>query len=522
MNMKHCKILGYTDDTSQAGLKKVPNKNMKIIILGGGTAGWMAANLMAKRWQDKPIEIILIESADIGIVGVGEGSTPQLKLFFDYLDIAESEWMPCCNATYKNGISFKNWSTKPGFGEYFHPFPSAIDNHSAQGFLINCHLRRQGMDVESHPDRFFLAAQLAKKKLGPKANYNFPFEVSYGYHFDAGLLGKFLKDKALLLGVKHICCTINETRLKETGDIESLVSEDGTLLQADFFIDCSGFRSVLMQQKLEVPFISFGDNLFNNAAVTLATPVSSPLNSKTISTALQNGWAWDIPLTNRTGNGYVYSNLFCSADDAETELREKLGLLDADVEARHLNMKVGRIEKHWHKNCLALGLSQGFIEPLEATALHLVQDSIQNFITLFERGGFSNEHQQQFNQLVNDRFEGIHDYIVAHYRVNSRDDSEYWIANGENSNISQNLVDILNCWIKGGDLNKEIERLQMAKYYPVISWYCLLAGYGVFPEQSNLKPLDTQSQKVDLNKIDEFIKRCSLNFKPQSENLHFV
>ncbi len=501
--------------------KKVPTKQLKIMILGGGTAGWMAANLMAKRWQNKSIDIVLVESADIGIVGVGEGSTPQLKLFFDYLDIDESEWMPRCNATYKNGISFKNWSTKPGFSEYFHPFPSAIDNHSAQGFLINCHLRRQGFDVDAHPDRFFLAAELAKKKLGPVANYNFPFEVSYGYHFDAGLLGQLLKEKALLLGVEHISCTINETQLTETGDIKNLVSEDGMILEADFFIDCSGFRSVLMQQKLEVPFVSFADNLFNNAAVTLASPVNKQLNSKTISTALHNGWAWDIPLTNRTGNGYVYSDLFCSADEAETELRTKTGLLDADVEARHLKMKVGRIEKHWHKNCLAIGLSQGFIEPLEATALHLVQDSIQNFITLFERGGFSNEHQQQFNQLVNDRFEGIRDYIVAHYRVNSRDDSDYWIANGENSKISQNLVDILNCWIKGSDLGKEIERLQMAKFYPVISWYCLLAGNGVFPDKNKLKPLNISSQKVDLHQIDEFIKRCSLNFTSQSENLHF-
>jgi len=171
---------------------------------------------------------------------------------------------------------------------------------------------------------------------------------------------------------------------------------------------------------------------------------------------------------------------------------------------------------------LVIGLSQGFIEPLDATALHLVQDRIKNFITLFERGGFSNEHQQQFNQLINDRFEGIRDYIVAHYRVNSRDDSEYWITNGENSRISQNLVDILNCWVKGGDLNKEIERLKMAKFYPVISWYCLLAGYGVFPDKSKLLHRDTHSQKVDLKKIDEFINRCSLNFKSQAENLHFV
>lgn len=495
------------------------NKNHKIVILGGGTAGWMAASLMAKKWQNKPFDIVLIESPDIGIVGVGEGSTPQLKLFFDYLDISESEWMPICNATYKNGISFVNWSTRPGFTEYFHPFPSPIDQHTAQSFLINSYIRRKGGNVDAHPDRFFLTAALAKNKLGPKPNENFPFEMSYGYHFDAGRLGKFLQQKAVKFGVEHLSTKVMDITFSESGTINSLHCENGSTIEGDFFLDCSGFRSILLQQALKVPFISYGDNLFNDAAVTLPTKVSDPLNSKTVSTALKNGWAWDIPLTNRTGNGYVYSQKFCNADEAETELREKLGLLDADIEAKHLKMKVGRVAQHWFKNCLAVGLSQGFIEPLEATALHIVQDTIQNFITLYEKGNYGNQYQQQFNQIINDRFEGIRDYIVAHYRVNSRDDTDYWIANGENTKIPQNLVDILNCWIKGGDLNKEIERLKIGRYYPAISWYCLLAGYGVFPEEKQLKPMNDHAKNIDINKIDDFIKSCCLNFKSQTELL---
>ncbi len=494
--------------------------NKKIIILGGGTAGWMAACLLAKRWQNKPIDIVLLESPEIGIVGVGEGSTPQIKLFFDYLGIEESEWMPHCNATYKNGISFKYWSVKPGFSEYFHPFPSPVDSHTAPGFLVNSYLRRKGVDVDAHPNRFFLAAKLAEEKFGPIGNQNFPFDVSYGYHFDAGLLGQFLQKKAVEIGVEHISTTVKEVKLKENGDIASLLTKEGDDFSADFFVDCTGFASILMQKKLKVPFVSFSNNLFNDSAVTIPTPVSKKLNSQTISTALKNGWAWDIPLTNRTGNGYVYSSQFCSADEAETELREKLGLLDSDVEARHLKMNVGRIEKHWHKNCLAVGLSQGFIEPLEATALHIVQDTIQNFALLYENGNFTNKNEQQFNQLTNARFEGIRDYIVAHYRANSRDDTEYWIANGENTKLSNSLVDILNCWIKGEDLNKEIERQKISQYYSVVSWTCLLSGYGIFPD--NLNPPNQQTRGYDLKTLDEFIERCGLNYKTQNELLKLL
>ncbi len=491
--------------------------NKKIIIVGGGTAGWMTACLLSKRWQHQPIEISLIESPDIGIVGVGEGSTPQLKLFFDYLEIEEKHWMPFCNATYKNGISFQNWSTKPGFGSYFHPFPSTIDTHTVQGFMVNSFLRRKGVDVEAHPNRFFLAATLAEQKLGPIGNKNFPFDVSYGYHFDAGLLGQFLQQKAVELGVKHIATTVEQVKLDENGNIDRLVLKEGDELAADFYIDCTGFTSLLMQKALKVPFVSFANNLFNDSAVTLPTATPEILNSQTISTALKNGWAWEIPLSNRTGNGYVYSSQFCSADEAETELREKLGLLDSDVDARHLTMKVGRVEKHWHKNCLAVGLSQGFIEPLEATALHLVQDTIQNFALLYENGNFSNKNEQQFNQMVNARFEGIRDYIVAHYRVNSRSDTDYWNANGENTKLSNSLVDILNCWIKGNDLNKEIETQNISQFYSTVSWNCLLSGYGIFPDK--LLPPNKKSNAVEVKTIEQFIQRCSLNYQSQKELL---
>jgi len=196
-------------------------KVKNIVILGGGTAGWMTANLLHKKWERLGINITLVESPDIGIIGVGEGSTPRLKAFFDSLDINESEWMPECNATYKNGISFKNWSTVSGYEEYFHPFPSGLDFVTFKFLYNNATLRRKGADVIAHPNRFSLMASLSEKKLAPIASKNFPFHFQYGYHFDSVLIGKFLQKKAAEVGINHIQATVENVELHSNGDINS-------------------------------------------------------------------------------------------------------------------------------------------------------------------------------------------------------------------------------------------------------------------------------------------------------------
>jgi len=417
-----------------------------IVILGGGTAGWMAANLLQKRWRQKGVNITVVESPDIGIIGVGEGSTPLLKEFFDSLDISESEWMPQCNATYKNGISFNNWSTVSGYESYFHPFPCSLD-FATFGLLYKyTALRRSGVDVLAHPNRFSLMAGLTQKKLAPLPAENFPFHFQYGYHFDSVLIGKFLRGKAKESGVSHIEGTVETVEQDSDGNIKALKLKNGDILSGDFFIDCSGFASILLQRTLKVPFLSFSENLFNDSAVALPTEIEADAPVETLSTALTNGWAWKIPLTNRFGNGYVFSSQYCSPDEAETELRAHLGVLDSDVEARHLKMKVGRAQESWSKNCLAVGLSQGFIEPLEATALQFVYSTIDQFAQALEQGGFTNEHREAFNEQMNANFEGIRDYIVLHYKTNSRSDSQYWIDNRENQKISENLRAMIECW----------------------------------------------------------------------------
>jgi hypothetical protein len=510
----------HPDKTAQS----TSPKKLNMVILGGGTAGWMTANLMAKKWQNHPVSITLIESLSLGVIGVGEGSTPQLKSFFDKIGVTEQEWMPQCNATYKNGILFNGWSTRVGFESYFHPFTSLIDAHTAPAFVYNNQYRRKGFNVDCHPDRFFLSAQLAKQQKSAVGEYNFPFDIGYGYHFDAILLGKFLGKVAQKKGVKHILAQVDEVNVNDAGDIQSLTLDNGEVIAGDFFVDCSGFNSLLLQKTLKVPFISFKDNLFNDSAVTISVArdenAQQGLNSQTIATAMKSGWAWDIPLTNRTGNGYVYSSEHCTGEQAELELREKLSLVDEAVDVRHLKMKVGRVKQHWHKNCVAIGLSQGFIEPLEATALHFVQESIEGFIDDFSLGQYSNIYQDRFNEKMNHRFDGIRDYIVAHYRLSSRDDTEYWRKNSINPNISNNLKKIVQCWVAGDDLNKALIQPGMVSFYPPVSWHAMLAGYGIFPELSQDKRLAEKfgeqaldaAHKYDLAHIDQFIQRCSVNF----------
>jgi 2-polyprenyl-6-methoxyphenol hydroxylase-like FAD-dependent oxidoreductase len=490
---------------------------LRVAIVGGGTAGWMAANLLARKWGPERAAIELIESPDIGIIGVGEGSTPSLKQFFELLDVPESAWMPRCNATYKMGIRFSGWSPASGVDSYRHPFISQLDTFTQRPFVMNCRNRRLGLDVHTRPDDFFINGVLAQQGKGPQTPANFPFRMEYAYHFDAGLLGGYLGELATARGVAHRQAHIDAVETDPTGTIRALQIRGGERVEADFFIDCSGFGALLAQQTLKVGFRPFSSNLFNDAAVVMPIPCSDDLPVETLSTALSSGWYWKIPLTHRIGTGYVYSSDFLSPDAAETELRSALGMLESAREARHLKMRVGQLERHWEHNCLALGLAQGFIEPLEATALHLVLTSLQLFMDCYERGGFGPRYREEFNQGISERFEQVRDYIVAHYKLNTRDDSDYWRANRENMELSDSLRQILDVWYRRGDLAAELERQNLKSHFGVLSWHCLLSGYGAYPGLSGDKP-----DKVDFYRdhaVAPFLAGCALNFSDHRHNL---
>jgi 2-polyprenyl-6-methoxyphenol hydroxylase-like FAD-dependent oxidoreductase len=490
-----------------------------VVIVGGGTAGWMTALTLARSLIDRGVRLTLLESPAVPTIGVGEGSTPWLRGFFDSLGIEEGEWMPACHATYKCGITFDGWSTKPGFERYFHPFASMLDNLTMRQFVHNVEARINGADVYAHPDRFFIATRLASQRRAPKSSQNFPFDVWHGYHFDAVLLGQFLQRKALERGVRYQQCHVTHATLDAAGDIASVSTREGETISADLFVDCSGFAGLLIDKALHTPFVSFSNNLFNDAAVALPSPIDEEIPCETVSTALRHGWAWKIPLTSRFGNGYVYSSQFCTPDEAETELRRHLGLLHADVPARHLKMRIGRVARHWNRNCLAVGLSQGFIEPLEATALLFIQQTASVFVDFLERGDLGEEAHARFNKLINEHFEGIRDYIVTHYKTNTRTDTEYWRENAANVNLSDDLKKLYSLWMDGKSIAPAVGQQVLGKGYPVFSWYALMAGMGIFPEQKDLRAPTPQEARFNMAEIDNLLERSATNYPQHSSAL---
>jgi tryptophan 6-halogenase len=312
--------------------------------------------------------------------------------------------------------------------------------------------------------------------------------------------------------VRHVSRHMTHATLDEHGDIEALQLEGGESLAADFFVDCSGFAALLIGKTLQTPYVSFSDNLFNDAAIALPSPRDGPIRPQTVSTALRHGWAWKIPLTSRYGNGYVYSSAHCSADEAETELRTHLGLLDADTPARHLKMRIGRVTRHWNRNCVAVGLSQGFIEPLEATALLFVQRTAAALVDALEKGNLDETARAAFNDQVNAQFEGTRDYIVTHYKTNTRTDTDYWRANAANTVLSDPLQHLLQTWLASRSLVPGLDKGVFGRGYPTLSWYSLLAGMGIFPEDDRLRAPTAQEAQYDLACVDNLLERSAMNF----------
>ncbi|MDP1027335.1 tryptophan 7-halogenase [Sphingomonas sp. KR1UV-12] len=488
----------------------------RVVILGGGSAGWIAANLLAVAWGRHGTAVTLVEAPDIATIGVGEGSTPSLKRFFADIGIAERDWMPRCQATWKVGIRFAGWSPAAPWPDYSHPFTTQVDVHTEDAFILNCRNRRLGHDVPVQPGDFLLNGRLAADGKAPMTPPNFPFRMEYGYHFDAGLLGDYLREVAVGRGVIHRQARVTAVTRADNGDIAALATDRGEAIEGDVFVDCSGFAGLLIERTLGVPFRSFGDNLFNDAAVVMPTPMDRAPPVETVATALSNGWCWTIPLQNRFGNGYVYSSAFTGADAAEAELRGVLGVGD-DQPARHLTFRVGQLARHWERNCVAVGLSQGFIEPLEATALHLVLNTVELFVRHYEQGEFSARHRDAFNATISARIEGVRDYIVAHYKLNTRTDTDYWRANAANMALSEPLRRVLDLWFRRGDLAEELRRRSDQTQFGNVSWHCLLAGYGAFPPTG-----DERRDDVDFfadRGIAAFLDGCSLNFPAQAAAL---
>lgn len=460
---------------------KVKQAIRKIIILGGGTAGWMAAAALANNPVFAAIELCLVESDNIGTIGVGEGSTPHLKRFMDNLGISEKDWMEQCHASYKTGIDFINWNSDGQ--QYFHPFYFQMDVKPAEVFFINANARRRGHGNAVKPDAFFSSGVLAKRNLSPMAQKALPSANEYGYHFDATELANYLKDYACQRGVRQIIADVVEVSTSQHRQIETLILANGERLSADFFIDASGFSAKLIHKALGVPFQSFAEELLNDSAVTvpvLMDPIQTQAQQAkyhTRATALSAGWLWQIPLTHRLGNGYVYSSRYLSANAAAKELLHSINLPES-TQVRFLKLRVGVSDKAWHNNVLAIGLAQSFIEPLEATSIMMTQFTLERFISLFERYQLNKQAEtlsrQTLNQAVMQLVLGIKDYIQAHY-VTSQRSEPYWVA-ARKVAISQRLTQLLKAWYQGEDFDLLLYQYDQQLAYFRPSWYALLAG----------------------------------------------
>ncbi len=465
----------------------IPPEN--IVIVGGGSAGWMAASVFLRSLGKNGSKISLIESSNISTIGVGEGTTPLFKKFLNFLAIPEEQFMPACNATYKHGINFPGWTNSEEFNTYFHPFASPGYSQYDQQFFHNCNRRRKGETANTAPADFFFNAELAEQRKAPVGPP--PCDSSkmdYAYHFDTALLADFLKKRCLDQGINHIVEDVTEVISKDNGDISHLVTADGGNLSADFFVDCTGFRKLLIGKTLNTETISYKPRLFNDSAVVIRTtvPEQADIPPFTESRALKCGWAWRIPLISKISWGYVYSADYTTLEDAEKELRDLIGEAAKDLSALHIKLQVGRVLEHWKNNCLAIGLSQGFIEPLEATALGLTQFSINRFVTHFSRGEYQPSYRDHFNNVINEAFDCTLDYIHMHYKLNTREDTQYWRDCRANDNISNTMRRVIAGWDSTSEdfisvLKEHVHRSSYAPY----SWYCILSGMGRYAEKTN-------------------------------------
>jgi tryptophan halogenase len=398
----------------------------KIVIVGGGSAGWMTAAPLAQRLPPE-CEITLIESPEIGIIGVGEATLPTIRFFNKALGLDGTDFVRKTQATFKLGIEFKDWGhignrIFHGFGDY----GPAIENRSPHMHW----LRLSRAEVNFPPLGDFSVAGVMARNMrfappsGEQASAKNAF--SYGFHFDAGLYAAHLRDYAMQRAVKRIEAMIVEVELHpDTGFVEAVLLRDGRRIEGDLFIDCSGFRGLLIEGALKAGYDDWSSQLPCNSALAVPCEKLEKLTPFTRSTAKTAGWQWRIPLQHRTGNGHVYCNSFISDDDAARVLLEGLDGAALD-QPRQLRFTTGRRRRSWVKNCVAIGLSAGFLEPLESTSLSLIETAVGTLIENFPDSDFRPELADEFNRQMSARYESVRDFIILHYKLTNRTDSEFW------------------------------------------------------------------------------------------------
>lgn len=397
----------------------------RIVIVGGGTAGWMTAAALG-RFLTSGWSITLVESDEIGTIGVGEATIPSIKMFNDALGIDEAEFLAATGGTYKLGIAFEGWG-RPDQG-YVHAFGLV---GSALGVVPFHHYWLRGLKLGiSKPLGHYVLHTLAIAAnrfahLNPPANSPLP-PLPYAFHFDASLYAKFLRGFAEQRGVvRQEGKIVSVERNGESGDVDAVVLANGTRVSGDLFIDCSGFRGLLIEQELEAGFEDWTQWLQCDRAIAVPCARVEPLVPLTRSIARKAGWQWRIPLQHRIGNGYVFSSSRISEDEAAATVLANLDG-EAMAEPRTIRFKTGRRTKTWVRNVVAIGLSSGFIEPLESTSIHLIQTAITRLVDLLPAGEISDATRDDYNDRTAFEMERIRDFIILHYRANQREGEPFW------------------------------------------------------------------------------------------------
>jgi len=432
----------------------------KVLIIGGGSSGWMTATLLRKRVPSA--DITLIEASDIPIIGVGESTNPVIRYFHQIAGIDERPFMRAANAAFKVAIRFENFSRAGGV--FFHPFGQPADPSDA---LFRPHAEAQHVS-------YHLA----------KGGNLFSRECSYAYQIDAGLYGQYLKEQCKRAGVHHVVDRVLTADRLPNGDIAGIRTEHSGQLLADLYVDCSGFRSFLLDKTLREPFHSVNNHLLNDRAIAARIPYvdrTRELTSFTNCTALSAGWVWQIPLWTRMGTGYVYSSAFLSPDAAEAEYRRFLGVERVEHERfNHIEIRAGRHERAWVGNCVGIGVSYGFLEPLESTGLSLTQVALIDLAREVALG-LTDEGRDRFNRRQAEMFDTTRDFVLAHFALTTRDDTPYWRHIRAMSDLPDSFVTVLE-----HALNRSyapVEGLSNS-FYDRLNWNLILSGMGVFDSEA--------------------------------------
>lgn len=425
-------------------------KPLKILIVGGGSAGWMAAaylDAVLNRDDERRADVGLIESPDAPRIGVGEATIPSINHILAAIGIDEIDFLRHTDGTFKQAIKFDNWLDNKGEG-YYHAFSrftvKPLDN-SGPRWLESDRAIPFMATVSAQPQ--LCEWQLAPRMLG---DWNFGPKLTYAYHMNALKFADYLQSIATARGVRHYVDHMTDVELQENGDIASISTRGGKHLEADLFIDCTGFAALLIEKKLGVPWVDFSQWLLCDRALVMPVDYETwypgGLRPYTLSTAVSAGWIWDIPLQNRRGVGYVHSSAFIDADAAERELRAYEGAHADGLDARIINFKVGMRETAWFRNCIAIGLSGGFLEPIESTGLYLSDLATVLLTEYFPDQADMPTIAYRYNRIIANRFYEVLDFINLHYCLTRRTDTEFWREVQKPEHITDRLAAKLEFW----------------------------------------------------------------------------